>query len=488
MSIVRDVYLAYLVARYDRSRHSDWQREYYAEEKWITIGGRPEGDKQHAHGTPVKVDREGQIVAGPATLRGKKVSELKRRDDAPRKLKKSESLPGQQFMFSGARPPQEWRPRQAHLDFQEPQERHPLPTTVRKLKDGRVVGHALITIDELEADPDKFQYKTEGIDPKTGTTSELKEIKQYRPEFGGQLLVWRDPETGTNYVVNGHHRFELARRSGYKGPLAVYFIDAKNHREARAIGALANIAEGRGTPLDAARFMREAGLSPDDLRNQGISLKGSVAQKAAILRHLTPHLFTELQFGRLTENQALAIGTHLHDLPDLQEQLFQQMQKRGRLSVEELEEVAREMRDTVRSEKQMTLFGEQETQRSLIWEKAAIKANIRRRLGEQLRAFSTVAQEKKADILESAGNVIAREQNEKLRQKLAEAQMMFDIEANTVGEFSRMLNRYAEALADNPRRKREIIEDAWNEAAAMLGLEIKHEEKQPQGPMLFNLA
>lgn len=485
---VRDVYLAYLVARYTLGRADDYRMERYAEGHWITIGGRPEGDKQHAGGTPVKVDAQGNITAGPATLRGKKVSELKRRDDAPRKLKKSESLPGQQFMFSGAKAPQERRAQQGQLEFAEPEERHPIPPTVRKLRDGRVIGHALVTIDELDVDPDKFQYKVEGIDPKTGTGTELKEIKKYRPEFGGQLLAWRDPKTGTNYVINGHHRFELAKRSGYKGPIPVYFIDAKNEREARAIGALANIAEGRGTAVDAARFMREAGMGPEELREQGVSLKGQIAREGALLRHLTPHLFTELTFERLTKDQAVTIATHLWDEPDLQEQLFAQMKKRGRFSLEELDEVARDMKSSVRTEKQATLFGEEENRRSLVWEKAAIKANIRRRLAEQLRAFSTVSQERKADILESAGNIIAREQNEKIKQKLAEAQMMFDIEANSVGEFSQMLNRYAEQIADNPRRKREIIEDAWNEAAAMLGLEIKHEEKQPQGPMLFNLA
>jgi hypothetical protein len=221
---------------------------------------------------------------------------------------------------------------------------------------------------------------------------------------------------------------------------------------------------------------------------QSSSLKGQVAREGALLRHLTPHLFTELTFERLSKDQAVTIATHLWDEPDLQEQLFTQMKKRGRFSLEELDEVARDMKSAVRTEKQATLFGEEENRRSLVWEKAAIKANIRRRLAEQLRAFATVSQERKADILQSAGNVIVREQNEKVKQKLEEAQYMFDIEANSRGQFSQMLNRYAEALADNPRRKREILEDAWNEAAALLGLEIKRTEKPTAAPMLFNLG
>lgn len=484
-STTKTVYLAFLIHRHGLRDDADYLRESYSQ--WITIGGRPEGNKQHAGGTPVRVDEQGRIEAGPPALRGRKLTELGAPDKQARKLKRSESLAGQQFLFAGAKRPQEARPRQLRLAISEEEERHPLPPTVRKLRDGRVTGHALVTIDELEADPDRFQYKTEGVDPKTGTTAELKEVKQYRPEFGGQLLVWRDPATGTNYVVNGHHRFELARRSKYKGPIAVYFIDAKNDREARAIGALANIAEGRGTALDAAKFMRDSGLGPEDLSKQGISLKGHVARQAATLRHLTPHLFAELQFGRLSEAHALAIGTHLWDEPDLQEQLFQQMQKRGRFSVEELEEVAREMRHLARTEKQMTLFGEEETKRSLVWEKAAIKAGIRRRLAEQLRAFSTVTQEKKAEILKEAGNIIAQEENERRKQKLAEAQMLFDIEADRRGEIADILNAYAERIADSPRRKRELIEEAWDVVAEKLGLEKAPAPKSEESS-LFGFA
>lgn len=488
---VNAVYIAYLIHRYGLRDHTGYHKETYAQ--WITIGGRPEGEKKHAGGTPVKVDEHGRIQAGPAALKGKTISELKHPNKQlrmfglppepaaidPRKRKKERVKPDAvQGILPGF---EEVGPREP----KQPPGAQIIPYTVEKLPDGRVKGHALLSVDDLTADPERFQYKTEGIDPKTGTTAELKEVKQYRPEFGGQLLVWRDPKDGKNYVINGHHRFELAKRSNYKGPIAVYFIDAKNDREARAIGALANIAEGRGTALDAARFMRESGLGPEDLQKQGISLKGNIARQAMTLRHLTPHLFNELQFGRLTEGQALAIGTYLWDEPDLQEQLFKEMQKRGRFSVEELEEVAQEMKSLSRTEKQMTLFGEEEQRRSLVWEKAAIKASIRRRLAEQLRAFSTVTQERKSQILEEAGNVIAREENERRKRKLEEAQFLFDVEADRRGEVSDILNAYAARIADNPRRKKEIIDEAWEEIAEKLGLERAARPLDPSEPSLF---
>lgn len=56
-----------------------------SEGDWITIGGKQEGDKQHAGGFPVKLDKDGNIIAGgPKGLRGKHVSQVKDHFDAVR--------------------------------------------------------------------------------------------------------------------------------------------------------------------------------------------------------------------------------------------------------------------------------------------------------------------------------------------------------------------------------------------------------------------
>ena len=76
---VRDLYLAYLVACYTLARSADYGIERYADDdegRWITIGGRPEGDKKHVGGTHVKVDSQGRIIDGPEELEGQRVSDL----------------------------------------------------------------------------------------------------------------------------------------------------------------------------------------------------------------------------------------------------------------------------------------------------------------------------------------------------------------------------------------------------------------------------
>ena len=47
----------------------------------------------------------------------------------------------------------------------------------------------------------------------------------------------RDPADGKDYVVNGHHRHELAKRTGHPD-MAVRWIAAKDAREARADTAI----------------------------------------------------------------------------------------------------------------------------------------------------------------------------------------------------------------------------------------------------------
>lgn len=56
------------------------------------------------------------------------------------------------------------------------------------------------------------------------------------------------------------------------------YIDAPNAKEARARGALANIAEGRGSAIDAAKYLRDSGnvLAIDENAKRSESAEQSV--------------------------------------------------------------------------------------------------------------------------------------------------------------------------------------------------------------------
>ncbi|GAB6165626.1 hypothetical protein JCM19992_16260 [Thermostilla marina] len=457
----RAIFLRYVAAR--------TIRELYAEPagRWVTIGGHPKDGKRHAGGTPVKLDSAGRIVAGPSHLVG-------HRPDA---------IPKQKRLFDTG------KVEQKKLFDIGPKVRRPAPAAAtsadvrtpiassgfatvgpRRLADGRLVGHAMLRVEDLDVDPKRFQYKIQGISAKTGTTEELKEIKRFRPEFGGQLLVWRDPADGKTYVVNGHHRFELARRSGYDGPLPVYYLDAKTPEEARALGALANIAEGRGTALDAAKFLRDSGMSIDELREQGVSLKGRIAADGAKLAKLDGRLFDAVVRGELREPHALAIAEYLGDDPVGQRTVWKAIRRRKRApSVEDVAEVAREVAAASRITSQTkTLFGDITEERSTIWERAAIKRAIREKLASEAAAFGAVASERRAEKLEEAGNRIELEENRRRAQEAKEMLFTFSTLANYRGPVADTINRLAEELAENPKSKRRILERAFEEVIGLV--------------------
>ncbi|HSW49805.1 MAG TPA: hypothetical protein VLH09_06490, partial [Bryobacteraceae bacterium] len=66
---------------------------------------------------------------------------------------------------------------------------------------------------DIARDPERFQFKREAIG-KGGTTDEFRQTKKWNENLAGIVSVWLDPKDGKTYVVNGHHRLELAERLG----------------------------------------------------------------------------------------------------------------------------------------------------------------------------------------------------------------------------------------------------------------------------------
>lgn len=343
---------------------------------------------------------------------------------------------------------------------------------LHETEDGRWIGATLMHVSDLNIDPERFQYKFVGIDPKTGVTTELKEVKQFNPELGGQLLVWFDPKDKKVYVVNGHHRYDLARRSPnserWGGELSVYFVDAKSAAEARARGALANMAEGRGTAVDAAKFLRDTGKSVHDLKEAGISLKGSIAQNGTILANLSNRIFQKVSNGVVTEGRALAIAGDLQNDHEAQDELFAEISRRedkkgGRpIADAVVAEMAKEYAAVPRtSETVRSLFGDEENRRTLMLERGILKSEIRKALSQEHAAFKAVAGqsgEKREKILERGD--INRIDIDRSRQELKKAAIdldTFDRLVNYKGSISEAINQGAQELADEPRRKKSII-------------------------------
>lgn len=348
---------------------------------------------------------------------------------------------------------------------------------LRQGKHSPYVGATQMDVSSMAVDPDRFQYKISGINRQTGVTDELEDVVQFDPLYGGQLLVWHDKEDGQTYVVNGHHRYELASRSPHSdewgGEMSVYFVDAPDAQQARALGALANIAEGRGTATDAAKFLRDTGSSVEDMKSRNVSLKGKVAKNAQHLADLSDTAFHQLTTGFMDESRALAIGQNLKD-HDKQNRLLRMVRKREdegkNLTDSTVAEMARMMDVVPRKQGGGGgLFGDDFAE-DLIAERGELVSSVRRALAGEARTFKDASSTRRGSALESTGtNVIDTEGNRTRAQQAAVANEDFNQRVNWKGDpLAELFNEYSQKLADNPRKSRAIKNELLERARTVL--------------------
>ena len=164
--------------------------------------------------------------------------------------------------------------------------------------------------DQIAVDPERFQFK-QGVDSEGRQIgASLSEEEFWNPKAEGVLEVWKDPADGKTYVVNGHNRLALAKRLGIPS-VPVTPVTATRASSARAFGAIANIAQGQGNAFDAAKFIREAGITtPEQLKQAGMTGTTSWARDGLALSKLPEDLYRAAvnEEGGLKLRKAVIIG------------------------------------------------------------------------------------------------------------------------------------------------------------------------------------
>jgi hypothetical protein len=319
------------------------------------------------------------------------------------------------------------------------------PIPPRTSQDGTV---QQLPVSKMALDPKRFQYKLNT--DSTGVTNLLKG-RQWNDELAGLISVWKDPKDGKVYVVNGHHRFQLAKENKV-GSVWTRVIKADTPEEARSIGALQNIAEGRGTPMDAAKFFRDSGITPEKLDKLGISMGEATAAKGVALARLDPYIFDQVVSGKIREGRGVAIGA-ASDSPADQEALLKLINKseaKGkRVSDDVVEELARMVKSAGQhTETQSGLFGVKELTKNLALEKADISTFVRSKIATERRIFQSVSQESKAaELGKVKGQTINAEKNAEIAQQATQAQEIYDRLSIRTGEVDDILNAAAKELA-----------------------------------------
>ncbi len=358
----------------------------------------------------------------------------------------------------------------------------------KELDDGRMIGATFMRPGDMVMDPSRFQYKVEGIG-ESGTTEELKDVKTFNPDFWGSVTVWRDPADGKTYVVNGHHRAELAKNTGYDQPLPVYYTDAKDAKEARSAGALVNIAEGRGTAVDAAKFMRDADVTVDDFARHGVSMKGKIADEGARLAKASDAIFRKVIDQEMTTGRAMAITTHVED-HKVQDDLMKRIDQKERTRKDKyrdsvVEEMATEaaMASNV-TEKETDLFGTHEEEVNLFAERAELKDGVKRKLAELRNTYKAVTSKKRAGRLGKAGETnIDRDETRRLAQEAEASLFAFGKLSKYKGPISDAINEASKSYrGQQPSKLKGIVEGLLGQLKPILEAEFGGQGPPPAEP------
>lgn len=331
-------------------------------------------------------------------------------------------------------------------------------------------GIAEVDPKKLNLDPKRFQYKI--VSGATGESGSLTDVKKWDSNIAGVQLAWHDPADDKTYVINGHNRTNLAKKLGVES-VTTRFIKAKDAKEARAIGAVTNIAENSGNSLDAAKFFRDSGLKQEDLTKKGIPLKSAVASEGIALSKLNDGLFDKVIQGDLSKDRGVIIGKNLSDYKEQSElvDLINKQEKKGKkITNEGISELTDMIANAPKKEAEggfLGMLGFSPEARSLAVEKAEIQAHIKRQLSTDKKLFGTVGRGKNAAKLERGGNKIDSEQSSAISADADRALKIFDQEKRYSGKTSDAINLAAERIANGEKSAR-VKEEVYRQVLGLI--------------------
>jgi len=309
---------------------------------------------------------------------------------------------------------------------------------------------------ELEIRPQEMQYKIRGQSNKQGLTG-TNRIEQWDERLAGLISVARDPSTGRLVVANGHHRAEAALRLGADKVNVMVVSD--DLVEGRMIGAIQNIAEGQGTPWDAAKLMRDGRMGASDLAMRNVDLGGRIARDAIPLSRLPQELFDAGVQGKLGLDKAVALGS----VDGLDETVIRDVAaaaSKGKWSPDKIAQAMQEARFATVERGTGVLPGFEDLMKSSNFaDVLAVRTAAYKSLREQMIALTSAAIPGRKGILQAAGNVIDVAGSRAAKDQAAAALKLFNDVAGYVGPVRNLLTQMAERVKGGASVKKVVGEN-----------------------------
>lgn len=312
-------------------------------------------------------------------------------------------------------------------------------------------------------DAKRFQFKEGGDE--YGVTERLQGVTEWNDIKAGTVIFWEDVD-GKIFVADGHQRAGLAKRIMDEDPsqdinLVGYKlreVDDISAEKARVIAATANIAQGTGTAIDAAKILR---VEPGRLSE--LPPRSALVRQARDLEKLSDDAFGSIINGVIPSNYGAIVGRLIDD-PDKQQAAIQVLARSDVANAFQAETIVRQVNEQdLVNEVQTGLFGDEVLAESLFLERARVLDRTYKILREDKTAFENLS--RNADRIEAEGNKLEKTRNQERANQNGKAITFLQALATRKGELSdelsaaartaRETNNYANAargFAESVRR------------------------------------
>lgn len=165
-----------------------------------------------------------------------------------------------------------------------------------------------VPVSSLKIDPKRFQFKS-SADKVSGVDNSNQIGGTFDHKTAGNLLVW-EAKNGDRFVVNGHHRYKLAKDTGVKNVNVIIEReeDGVSAEDARKHGVLTNIRDGQGSVQDYAEFVRAENMDEKTAEREGILAREKGRRGYTIGKFASDNLFSQVKDGSISPASAAVIA------------------------------------------------------------------------------------------------------------------------------------------------------------------------------------
>ena len=332
----------------------------------------------------------------------------------------------------------------------------------------RMKGQPMAALGDMAVVPEEMQYKSNvnAIGEQAGNP--LEGVTKWDPDAEGVVSIYPDSAAVVEKIVNGHHRYGAAERLGVPS-LLVKRLDAASAAEARFQGAVENISAGAGTVWDAAKFVRESGITDlKQLKDSGKSITKGLWKDGFSLSKLPDDLFLAAQNGVVDERYAALIGGSGLP-PEKMTSLFQEIGNRPPTDAGEMTNLILAAKSApTGSADQVDLFGNASV--DLTREKARLARDIQKGLSSEKGLFGRI--KRNAGAIEGkTGSSIDAAGAAGVADQAKVAKRYFDSVWYQSGPVSDMLDRGAADIA-NGMSQTAVVDRIKQQLPALLEQEM----------------